>query len=359
MFNCLIRRLNLLAFRIRLFLGFAVMSFGSNCTSQQYSQMFVNKIKIIGTGINRTVTSLEPFYLLESEWTMTDDQITGATNLIDHYGLKNAYQKYFRGNLKEELSGFLTHLSGNVNTPASNDESGLMHLIERPPIQGKSFQTFNTSQLDSAVRLHPGPLPQEFMSQFIAPSTPNPSTPNASNNGLSSIDGGSTPTSSSRKRRRDVHRSGLANSVSSDYATGSSFSHFPSVSSNPASSIVRAHQQQIQHHHHHHPPSAAPIVSSSAAAMAPHSGPIMNPSVATSLSGGNKPATSGGYFAAPPPAVSLRRPNDDLSFNSSIASGVASSVESPGGYEFDDEIRRKKRRKEKKSASVSRRDRVD
>ncbi|KAM7533133.1 hypothetical protein Aperf_G00000124624 [Anoplocephala perfoliata] len=334
------------------------MSFGGSCTPQQYSQMFVNKIKIVGTGTNRTVTSLEPFYLLESEWNMTDDQITGATNLIDHYGLKNAYQKYFRGNLKEDLSGFLTHLSGNVNTPASNDESGLMHLIERPPIQGKSFQLFNNSQLDSAVRLHPGPLPQEFMSQFIAPSTPNPSTPNASANGLSSIDAGSTPTSSTRKRRRDVHRSGLANSVSSDYAPASSFSHFPSVSSNPASSIVRNQQQQVQHHHHHHPPSAALTVSS-AAAMAPHSGPLLNPSVAASLSGGNKPATSGGYFATLPSAVNLKRPTDDVSFNSSIASGMASSVESPGGYEFDDEIRRKKRRKEKKSGSASRRDRVD
>nr|CDS30464.1 Mediator of RNA polymerase II transcription [Hymenolepis microstoma] len=309
--------------------------------------MFVNKIKIIRTGGNRTVkNTLEPFYLLEPEWPLTDNQITGAKNLIDHYGLKNAYQKYFRGNLKEELSGFLTHLSGNVNTPSSSDESGLMHLIERPPIQGNSFQTFNISQLDSAVRLHPGPLPQEFMSYFVAPSL----TPNTTNNGPSSNEVGSIP--SIKKRRRDAHRSGVGGVASSDYAPASSFSHFPS--SNPASAIMRGQQQPSVHHtssQHHHPSSVA---------MAPHSGPLMNPSIAASLSSGvNKPATSVGYFVTPPPAV--KRPLDEP-YNSLTPSGMASSVESPGGggYDFDDEIRRKRRRKEKKSSgSSSRRDRIE
>lgn len=326
------------------------MSYAGGCTPQQSGQMFVNKIKIIRTGGNRTVkNTLEPFYLLEPEWPLTDNQITGAKNLIDHFGLKNAYQKYFRGNLKEELSGFLTHLSGNVNTPASTDESGLMHLIERPPIQGNSFQTFNVSQLDSAVRLHPGPLPQEFMSYFVAPSP----TPNVASNGPSSNDTGSTP--NAKKRRRDAHRSGVGSVASSDYAPASSFSHFPS--SNPASAIMRGQQQSSIHHtscQHHHPPSAA-----SSVAMAPHSGPLINPSVAASLSsGGNKPATSVGYFATPPV---MKRPLDD-SYNSLTPSGMASSVESPGGggYDFDDEIRRKRRRKEKKSGgSSSRRDRID
>lgn len=104
----------------------STMSCGPNFPLQQYPQYFPNKIKIVGTGTNRSVAPCEPFYLLDTEWPMTDNQITGATNLIEHYGLKNAYQKYFRGNLKDELSGFLPHLSGNVNMPASADDSGLM-----------------------------------------------------------------------------------------------------------------------------------------------------------------------------------------------------------------------------------------
>lgn len=326
------------------------MSYGGSSTPQQSGQPFLSKIKIIRTGANRTVRNTEPFYLLESDWSTTDHPITGAANLIEHFGLKNAYQKYFRGNLKEELSGFLSHLSGNVNTPASTDDSGLMLLVDRPPIQGNSFQTFNVSQLDSAVRLYPGPLPQEFMSYFVAPSV----TPPATNNGAPPNETGSTP--NTKKRRRDAHRSGIGGVASSDYPPAASFSHLPS--SNPASAVMRGQPQSSIHlSGHHHPPSAAPSV----AMGAPHSGPLMNPSVAASLSAGgsSKPPTSAsGYFATPP---AMRRTMMDESYNSlTPRSGIASSVESPSGYDFDDEIRRKKRRKEKKSGgSSSRRDRMD
>ncbi len=101
------------------------MSFIPNSPGNPTFSQSWNKIKIVGSGHNRTVAPFEPFYLLDSDLPASDAPLTGAKNLIEHYGLKTAYQKFFRGNLKDELSGFLPHLSGNVNMPATEDHSGL------------------------------------------------------------------------------------------------------------------------------------------------------------------------------------------------------------------------------------------
>ncbi|VDK20379.1 unnamed protein product [Taenia asiatica] len=332
------------------------MSFAPNYPLQQYPQYFPNKIKIVGTGTNRSVAPCEPFYLLDTEWPMAENQITGATNLIEHYGLKNAYQKYFRGNLKDELSGFLPHLSGNVNMPASADDSGLMGLIERPPIRGKELTIFPASQLDPAVRLHTGQLPQEYMALFMAASPPTTSV--APSNGTASTEGTPATPSNVRKRRRDVHRAS-AGAVASESAIGPSVTTSASASTISTAApnlLLRNQQQQQHHHHHHHPPNTAAIAPSVVAAgMAPHSGPLIN--VAAAAAGVSKPATSAGYFATPPPAAVIRRSAEDFSFMPSSSGGGASSVESPGG-DFDDELRRKKRRKEKKSGG-GRKERIE
>ncbi|EUB59995.1 Mediator of RNA polymerase II transcription subunit 19-B [Echinococcus granulosus] len=331
------------------------MSYGPNFSLQQHPQYFPNKFKIVGTGTNRSVAPCEPFYLLDTEWPMTENQITGATNLIEHYGLKNAYQKYFRGNLKDELSGFLPHLSGNVNMPASADDSGLMGLIERPPIRGKELTIFPPSQLDPAVRLHTGQLPQEYMALFMAASPPTTSV--APSNGTALTEGTTITPSSVRKRRRDVHRAS-AGAIASESAIGPSVTTSASAStfSPAAATLLLRNQQQQHHHHHHHPPNAAAVAPSvTSAATAPHSGPLVN--VAAATAGVSKPATSAGYFATPPPAAAIRRSTEDFSFIPSSGGGGASSVESPGG-DFDDEIRRKRRRKEKKSG-VGRKERIE
>lgn len=102
------------------------MSFSSNSPiSQPSSQTWINKIKIVGSGHNRSVAPCEPFYLLDPDLPAPESTLTGAKNLIEDYGLKTAYQKFFRGNLKDDLSGFLPHLAGNVNMAASEDNSGL------------------------------------------------------------------------------------------------------------------------------------------------------------------------------------------------------------------------------------------
>ncbi|CAH8534933.1 unnamed protein product [Schistosoma turkestanicum] len=132
------------------------------------SATWINKLKIVGRGQNWAVAPCEPFYLMGTEPPAPDAALTGAKNLIEHYGLENAYQKFCGKRLREELNAFLPHLSGNIDVPASVDESGLMSLIERPPIRGKELRPFAPSQLDHAFRLHPGPLPQEYASLFAA-----------------------------------------------------------------------------------------------------------------------------------------------------------------------------------------------
>merc|ERR1712113_587508 len=134
-----------------------VPTYMANSQNTPGSSTWINKLKIVGSGQNWAVAPCEPFYLMGTQRSQTECALTGAKNLIEHYGLESAYQKFCSRRLREELSGFLSHLTGNIDVPASADGSGLMSLIERPPILGKELSTFNDSTLELSLRLHPGP----------------------------------------------------------------------------------------------------------------------------------------------------------------------------------------------------------
>ncbi|CAH8862192.1 unnamed protein product [Trichobilharzia szidati] len=216
-------------------------------TGNTGSATWINKLKIVGRGQNWAVAPCEPFYLMGTEPPAPDAALTGAKNLIEHYGLENAYQKFCGKRLKEELSAFLPHLSGNIDVPASVDGSGLMSLIERPPIRGKELRPFAPSQLDHAFRLHPGPLPQEYSSLFAA-APPKHIQPNgqdqqqqlfASGAGVvgSRIPATAAPGSGlphRRRRRHEVHRGTLASGSDSSSSMGIS-GIGGNVSASPAS----------------------------------------------------------------------------------------------------------------------------
>ncbi|KAL4224376.1 Mediator of RNA polymerase II transcription subunit 19 [Mactra antiquata] len=108
-----------------------------------------------------------PFYLMKEMPVSVGNEITGCTNLIEHYGLEHTYNKFCNKKGKEELSSFLPHLPGCIDTPGMQDNSSLHSLIEKPPITGKEINSLSNTALTS-FRLHPGPLPEQyrFMSQM-------------------------------------------------------------------------------------------------------------------------------------------------------------------------------------------------
>merc|ERR1719369_770847 len=63
--------------------------------------------------------------------------------------------------MKDNLSSFLPHLPGLIDTPGSEDNSSLRGLIEKPPVGGKEILILNSIQLNG-FRLHPGPLPEQY-----------------------------------------------------------------------------------------------------------------------------------------------------------------------------------------------------
>lgn len=48
-------------------------------------------------------------------------ELTGAKNLMTHYGLMNTYSKFSGKRVKESLSAFLPHLPGYIDTPGTQD----------------------------------------------------------------------------------------------------------------------------------------------------------------------------------------------------------------------------------------------
>ncbi|THD23081.1 Mediator of RNA polymerase II transcription subunit 19 [Fasciola hepatica] len=224
-----------------------VQNAGNMQTLSSASSMWINKLKIVGSGHNWAVAPCEPFYLMGTEPPAPDAALTGAKNLIEHYGLANSYQKYCSRPLREELSAFLPHLSGNVDVPASTDGSGLLALIERPPIRGKELRKFAPGQLDQAFRLHPGPLPAEYAALFAAaPQSRNPSRtgtgggqpPDSTNASLCTAPGSRMPATAApglsgmgnayppRRRRRYEAARGLSGNPGSSGGAGSATTAF-------------------------------------------------------------------------------------------------------------------------------------
>lgn len=84
-------------------------------------------------------------------------ELTGSTNLITHYNLEHAYNKFCGKKVKEKLSNFLPDLPGMIDLPGSHDSSSLRSLIEKPPICGSSFTPLTGAML-TGFRLHAGPV---------------------------------------------------------------------------------------------------------------------------------------------------------------------------------------------------------
>ncbi|VEL09750.1 unnamed protein product [Protopolystoma xenopodis] len=212
------------------------------------SNLWINKLKIVGSGQNWAVAPCEPFYLMSSENLTTDNPLTGAKNLIEHYGLESAYQKFCGKKLRDNLSAFLPHLPGNVDVPASEDGSSLMGLIERPPIRGKELRLFAPSQLDHGFRLHPGPLPQEYAVLFAGPpAVVPPSHPTSGGSGGNSAAACATTVSSSIP---------VSSGGRDSFGIGRLPSH-PAHAPTTATIVgphAHGHLLQNQHHHHHHQP---------------------------------------------------------------------------------------------------------
>ncbi|TRY98753.1 hypothetical protein DNTS_025492 [Danionella cerebrum] len=97
----------------------------------------------------------EPFYLLR-ELPVGND-LTGNSNLITHYNLEHAYNKFCGKKVKEKLSNFLPELPGMIDCPGVQDGSSLRSLIEKQPICGNSFSPL-TGALLTGFRLHTGPV---------------------------------------------------------------------------------------------------------------------------------------------------------------------------------------------------------
>ncbi|XP_042089500.1 mediator of RNA polymerase II transcription subunit 19 isoform X2 [Ovis aries] len=95
-------------------------------------------------------------------------ELTGSTNLITHYNLEHAYNKFCGKKVKEKLSNFLPDLPGMIDLPGSHDNSSLRSLIEKPPILGGSFNPITGTML-AGFRLHTGPLPEQCRLMHIQP----------------------------------------------------------------------------------------------------------------------------------------------------------------------------------------------
>ncbi|XP_068217490.1 mediator of RNA polymerase II transcription subunit 19-like [Palaemon carinicauda] len=112
----------------------------------------------ISAGKHPAVVHSGPFYLMKDP--ATENELTGATNLMAHYNLEHSYNKFTGKKVRDSLSSFLPTLPGIIDTPAQFTNSSLRSLIEKPPIN-KEFTLLNHHQL-AAFRLQPGPLPEQY-----------------------------------------------------------------------------------------------------------------------------------------------------------------------------------------------------
>ncbi|XP_050090528.1 mediator of RNA polymerase II transcription subunit 19 isoform X1 [Anopheles aquasalis] len=115
----------------------------------------------IQLGKNPSILHSGPFYLMKEPPGKGEGELTGATNLMAHYGLEHSYSKFSGKKVKEQLSSFLPNLPGVIDGPGHLDNSSLRSVIEKPPIVGKELLPLTSVQL-AGFRLHPGPLPEQY-----------------------------------------------------------------------------------------------------------------------------------------------------------------------------------------------------
>jgi len=87
--------------------------------------------------------------------------VTGASNLLQNFELNWAYNKFSNKKVKQPLSSFISHLPGPVDTPAIEDDSGLLGLLDRPGMVLKEIKPLTGAQL-TGFRLYPGPIPEQY-----------------------------------------------------------------------------------------------------------------------------------------------------------------------------------------------------
>ncbi|KAJ0049910.1 hypothetical protein NL108_005212 [Boleophthalmus pectinirostris] len=119
-----------------------------------------------GPLLRKPGASNEPFYLLRD--LPVGNELTGNSNLITHYNLEHAYNKFCGKKVKEKLSNFLPELPGMIDCPGTQDGSSLRSLIDKPPVCGNSFSPL-TGALLTGFRLHTGPLPEQYRLMHIQP----------------------------------------------------------------------------------------------------------------------------------------------------------------------------------------------
>lgn len=87
-------------------------NFSSSPRIQDSSGTLKTKISL---GKNPTIVHSGPFYLVKE--TPEKSDLTGATNLISHYGLEHTYSKFNSKKVKEQLSSFLPNLPSVIDGP--------------------------------------------------------------------------------------------------------------------------------------------------------------------------------------------------------------------------------------------------
>lgn len=122
----------------------------------------------ISLGKTPSIVHSGPFYLMKE--LPAPSELTGATNLIQYHNLEHSFNKFCGRKIKNQLSFFLPNLPGNIDVPASKDDSSLRKLIENPPITSIEIVPLTKQQLDSAFRLHVGPIPEQY--RFMSNQTP-------------------------------------------------------------------------------------------------------------------------------------------------------------------------------------------
>lgn len=72
----------------------------------------------ISLGKNPTIVHSGPFYLWKEQ--PGKSELTGATNLMNTYGLEHSYAKFSGKKVKEQLSSFLPSLPGVIDGPGQS-----------------------------------------------------------------------------------------------------------------------------------------------------------------------------------------------------------------------------------------------
>lgn len=83
----------------------------------------------ISLGKNPTIVHSGPFYLWKEQ--PGKSELTGATNLMNTYGLEHSYAKFSGKKVKEQLSSFLPSLPGVIDGPGQSVRVALLTLFSK------------------------------------------------------------------------------------------------------------------------------------------------------------------------------------------------------------------------------------